>query len=130
MIAKNTSAKAKVRAKVKAKANTKTAPHREAEMDPRLARVAKVFAKDERVTTGKMMASYGLKVDGRIFVMQVRGAFVAKLPKDRVDALVAEGTGERFEPGRGRVMKEWIAIVGHEDRWLALAREARRFVGS
>lgn len=101
-----------------------------AEMDPKLARVAKAFAKDARVTSGKLMSSYGLKVDGKIFAMHVRGAFVAKLPKERVEALVDEGLGKRFEPGPGRVMKEWISIAGHEDRWLALAREACRFVGN
>jgi hypothetical protein len=61
--------------------------------------------------------------------MLPRGQFVAKLPKARVDALVAAGKGTRFDPGHGRVMKEWIQLGGHDPAWLSLAREARRFVG-
>jgi hypothetical protein len=59
------------------------------------------------------------------------GAFVVKLPKPRVDALVASGDGERFDPGHGRLMKEWIAIEPTSDvEWLPLAREALTFVAA
>ncbi|MCU0634359.1 MAG: MmcQ/YjbR family DNA-binding protein [Gemmatimonadaceae bacterium] len=70
-----------------------------------------------------------LKVGGKIFAMAVQGTLVLKLPAARVTALVAEGRGTRFGPGHGRVMREWIALDGAEDEWLALAREARAFVG-
>jgi len=76
----------------------------------------------------RAFGSNGLKVNGRIFAMLVRGAFVVKLPKDRVDALVAAGAGTHFEPGPGRVMREWIALRGAGDDWLDLAREALAFV--
>jgi hypothetical protein len=33
-----------------------------------------------------------------------------------------------FEPGPGRVMKEWPAFAGAPARWLDLAREAYEFV--
>ncbi len=60
--------------------------------------------------------------------MLVRGSLVVKLPKSRVDALVIARQGYRFDPGHGRLMKEWIVIeVGGGD-WLALSKEARRFV--
>jgi hypothetical protein len=46
----------------------------------------------------------------------------------RVDELVLEGVGERFDPGHGRIMKEWLSIHdGHEEEWEALAREALTF---
>ena len=93
------------------------------------AELAKAFASDKRVTSGKMMASEGLKVGGKIFVMLVRGKLVAKLPKARVDELVDAGLGERFDPRKdGRVMKEWIALDGNQPPWLGLAREAYQFV--
>ncbi len=59
-----------------------------------------------------------------------QGALVLKLPAARVDALIAAGRGVRFDPGHGRVMKEWVALAGSGDDedWLALAREARAFV--
>jgi TfoX/Sxy family transcriptional regulator of competence genes len=100
---------------------------RPAEIDPRFAPVVDAFAGDPDVSAGTMMASFGLKVRGKIFAMVARGRLVVKLPKARVDELVAAGAGERFDPGHGRVMKEWIAIEADEG-WVELAREAHRFV--
>jgi len=88
----------------------------------------KAFAGDPKVSFGMMMSSFGLKVNGKISAMMVRGKFVAKLPKARVDALVATGVGENFDPGHGRLMKEWVAIESESVDWIALAREAREFV--
>lgn len=72
-----------------------------------------------------------LKVNKKIFAMLASDdRFVVKLPRARVDALVAAGLGERFDPRRnGRVMKEWIVVGGgHDARWLPLAKEAMEFV--
>lgn len=96
--------------------------------DPAFAPVADAFAGDPEVSAGRMMASFGLKVNGKIFAMHVRGSLVAKLPKARVDGLVASGVGERFDPGHGRIMKEWIAVEPGRADWVQLAREAYRFV--
>jgi hypothetical protein len=101
----------------------------EPEVDPRFAPVVAAFRKDARVTAGRMFSAFGLKVDGKIFAMLPRGVFVAKLPKARVDALVAAKRGVPFDPGHGRLMKEWIAIDGDAASWVALAKEAREFVG-
>ena len=97
--------------------------------DPKFAPVIAAFASDRRVIAGKMMASVGLKVDGKIFAMMVRGKFVAKLPKERVNELVESGVGQPFDPRRnGRVMKEWIELNGTKPSWIELATEAHRFV--
>lgn len=100
------------------------------EIEPAFAPVAAVFAGDRQVTCGKMMASVGLKVNGKIFAMLVRGELVAKLPRARVDELVDAGQGHRFDPRHdGRVMKEWVVLDGGpRARWIAIAREAHRFV--
>lgn len=98
---------------------------------PDFKQVIRAFARDPRVTVGegKGFGSGGLKVDGKLFaLMSSRGQFVAKLPKQRVAELVAQRKGEQFDPGHGRLMREWVALHGDSD-WLALAREARRFVG-
>lgn len=59
------------------------------------------------------------------------GAFVVKLPRQRVDALVAAGHGRPFEPGPGRVMKEWLELSAASGQDSAsLAEEALTFVGS
>jgi TfoX/Sxy family transcriptional regulator of competence genes len=99
------------------------------EVDPRFARIADAFARDRQVTYGKMFASMGLKVNGKIFAMFVKGRFVAKLPKERVDELVRDGTGAYFDPGHGRLMKEWVALNDADELWLDLAKDAKRFVG-
>ena len=99
--------------------------------DPRFAAVIAAFSGDRRVTSGRMMASLGLKVGGKIFAMLVRGDLVVKLPRTRVTALVDAGLGQQFDPRRGgRLMKEWLVISGDAPPWVAIAREARDFVGS
>ena len=72
----------------------------------------------------------GLRVGGKIFAMVVRGALVVKLPRERVDSLVGAGAAERFSPGTGRVMKEWISVgADHLDEWDGFVAEAFDFVG-
>ncbi len=81
---------------------------------------------------GTGFGSLALKVGGRIFAMlSSKGEFVIKLPRQRVDALIASGDGARFDPGHGRLMKEWVAITPlSETEWLPLAREAMAFVAA
>jgi hypothetical protein len=74
--------------------------------------------------------STGLRAGGKIFAMVVRGALVVKLPRERVNALVEAGTGERFQPGTGRTMTEWASVGGeHLGDWEDLVAEAYEFVG-
>ena len=83
-------------------------------------------------TAKRGFGSSALKVKDKIFAMLVGDQLVVKLPRTRVDALVAAGDGERFHPRHdGRVMKEWLVTVpGHEDEWLTLAQEAMWYVAS
>jgi hypothetical protein len=79
---------------------------------------------------GNRFGASGLKVNGKIFVMVSKGQLVFKLPQARVDELVREGTGARFDPGHGRLMKEWIALPPETNvEWRTLATEALAFVG-
>ena len=78
----------------------------------------------------KAFGASALKVNGKIFAMVAQGRLVVKLPRGRVDALIASGEGLRFDPGHGRVMKEWFSLdPGSGLDWNGLAREALGFVG-
>ncbi len=74
--------------------------------------------------------STSLKTNGKIFAMLVKDRLVVKLDRGRVDALVAAGEGERFDPGHGRPMKEWLSVSerASDDAWLDLATESEAFV--
>ena len=80
----------------------------------------------------KGFGSSALKVHNKIFAMLVDGKLVVKLPKHRVDALIASGDGERFDPRHdGRLMKEWVTVEPtSEEGWLELSRQAMEFVAS
>ncbi|HLI35408.1 MAG TPA: hypothetical protein VKW70_10210 [Terriglobia bacterium] len=93
-------------------------------------RVVNAFARDRQVSRGegKGFGSGALKVNGRIFAMiSSKGEFVVKLPKERVDELVSAGQGRRFDPGHGRLMKEWFVADKRGTDWVDLAKEAREF---
>jgi YjbR len=73
----------------------------------------------------------GLRISGKIFAMLVRGELVVKLPRDRVEDLTAAGVGHPFDPGHGRLMKEWVAVTpGASRRWRKLVEEAHAFVAA
>jgi hypothetical protein len=62
--------------------------------------------------------------------MLAQGRLVLKLPKQRVEALIESGDGKRFDPGHGRLMKEWLSLDSDSAQdWEALAQEAMVFVG-
>ena len=104
--------------------------------EERFARLVDVMLRRSELTYGsagpgpeRAFGSTSLKTNGKIFAMLVKDRLVVKLVRRRVDALVASGDGERFDPGHGRLMKEWFALAsGSDDDWLALATESEAFV--
>jgi len=91
----------------------------------------RLLAEDDAIEQTRMMGSDGLKTGGKFFAMVSRGELVVKLPRERVDELVAAGAGHRFDPGHGRLMKEWVAIrPADEPACAAYMGEARSFVGA
>jgi hypothetical protein len=79
---------------------------------------------------GGGFGSHALRFHNKIFAMLVRGRLVVKLPKARVDTLVAAGEGTRFDANKGTPMKEWLALdPASALAWEPLAREALDFVG-
>ena len=91
----------------------------------RFGTVAAALALESDVTTSRMFGSDGLKANGKVFAMNVKGRLVVKLVAERVLELLASGVAAPFDPGRGRVMREWVAVPDRADvDWLELAREA------
>jgi hypothetical protein len=69
-----------------------------------------------------------LRYRTKIFAMFVRGQLVVKLPRHRVDELVAGGHGDRFDANKGTPMKEWFSLDPESGLgWAPLAREALDF---
>lgn len=104
--------------------------------EQRYAQLVATFMSRPNVTTTAVrkrgLGSPALCVDGKIFaVPSSNEQLVVRLPKERVDGLVAAERGLRFEPFHGRPMQEWfVAGVGYERDWLSLAEEALSFAGS
>ena len=112
------------------------APSESSEVQRHFGAIALALAAEPNVSVGssrkKGFGSSALQVGGKIFAMiSSNGSFVVKLPKHRVEELEAEGVGQRFDPGHGRLMKEWLSLTAASSKdWLSLAREALRFVAS
>lgn len=101
--------------------------------DERYSDIIQALAATPGVTQaeGMFRASGQLRVNNRIFAMLVNGKLVVKLPRDRVDGIIAAGEGVRFDPGHGRIMKEWLTVgMSSREDWMSLAREALAFVGA
>ena len=89
------------------------------------------LAADEGVLRPQGGSGFGrgaLRYRRKIFAMLVRGQLVVKLPRPRVDALVAAGHGQRFDANKGTPMKEWFSLDPDSDlAWPPLVREALDF---
>jgi hypothetical protein len=98
--------------------------------EERFAKVVTALEREPDTGMARMFGAGGLSTRGRYFAMLYKGRLVVKLPRERVDELVSAGEGARWDPGHGRVMKEWIAFDEASSLdWLKLSREAHAFVG-
>jgi TfoX/Sxy family transcriptional regulator of competence genes len=76
-----------------------------------------------------MFGASALKVGGKVFAMLVKGDLVVKLPASRAESLRESGRAHPFDPGQGRIMKEWVAIPATDTGlWAKHVAEARDFV--
>jgi hypothetical protein len=74
--------------------------------------------------------SEGLRISSKIYAMFIQEELVVKLPKVRVDELVATRGARNFDPGHGRLMKEWaVSPTAAAQDWPGLVSEARTYVG-
>lgn len=93
---------------------------------------AQPFLDRDLATQGTMMGFPCLRADGQFFASAdpATGDLIVKLPADRVDALIQDGTGAAFAPS-GRRFREWIRIPDRDaERWDSLMEDGLRFVSS
>jgi TfoX/Sxy family transcriptional regulator of competence genes len=90
------------------------------------------YADAPDVSTGKSFGSTGLKTNRKVFAMLIKDKLVVKLPRTQVDERINAGRGTAFDPGHGRLMKEWLSIdVGEgETEWHTLVDVAKAYVSS
>ena len=51
-----------------------------------------------------------------------------KLPEERVTELLNSGEGLPYDPGNGKIMKEWVIIpLKYSDKWIDYVKEGMRF---
>lgn len=82
------------------------------------------------ITRGTIMGFPCLRIGGDFFASAEHKGdrLIIKLPKARVQALIADGLGEPFAPA-GRVFKQWLAIpFDLAETWPDRLAEARAFV--
>jgi hypothetical protein len=85
---------------------------------------------DERVVESTIMNGRCLRVGAEFLALvDFKGSgLVVKLPRARVEELIASGVGRPFAPA-GRVFKEWLSVPEpNRRRWRALLREGVAFV--
>jgi len=78
--------------------------------------------------SGVQKQGESLKICRKMFAMLSKGNYVVKLPKERVRDLLSSGEGLPYDPGNGKIMKEWV-IIPEElfGRWVEYASEAKKF---
>jgi hypothetical protein len=85
---------------------------------------------DPRIEEGTIMGGRCARVAGEFLALvdYKNSGLVVKLPRERVDALIAEGVGRAFAPA-GKVFREWVAIPQrNRRRWRNLLEEGIAFV--
>jgi hypothetical protein len=102
-------------------------------VEQRYAKVVQTLTKEPGVTLGSGKKGFGsgaLQINAKMFAMLTsKNEFVVKLPKERVVELMDSKDGRQFDPGHGRLMKEWLVVDPKSKKnWTALAREAVLFV--
>jgi hypothetical protein len=78
---------------------------------------------------GSGFGSNAIKINKSIFAMLVSDRLVVKLPASRVAELISSGAGLPFDAGKGRPMKEWVALRVDDEACRELVAEAIAFVG-
>ena len=90
------------------------------------------YADDAEVAAGQMFGKPCLKINGKAFVAQHLGTVVFKLGGDAHARALAQAGATLWDPsGKGRPMKEWVALpAAANPGFPALADAARAHVAA
>ena len=83
-----------------------------------------------QVVEGELMRSRCLRIAGDFLAMPEyrTGDLVVKLPRERVDELIAAGDGLAFAPAK-KVFREWVQVSARDETlWSQLLKEGVEFV--
>ena len=91
--------------------------------------IAEEYLERDGVDMGRMFASEGLRVRGKIFsLLSFTGDLMLKLPAARTTELIDAGDAERVEMG-GRAMREWVFVpIAKPELWRPLVGEAYAYL--
>ena len=82
------------------------------------------------VTVNAGRGAQGLKVGNKMFAMFSKGDLLLKMPPERVAAIIAAGRGLPYDPGTGKVLKNYVLIPASNKRsWIKLCEEATEEAG-
>jgi hypothetical protein len=95
-------------------------------------KLVRALSKEADVTAGQMFGKACLKANGKAFVAQHRETIVFKLTGDSHAKAIGLPGAVLWDPsGKGRPMKEWVALgAEHARQFLALAKAALKYVGA
>ena len=85
------------------------------------------FANDSEVEVLKGRGAQGIKKDGKLFAMFMKGDLLVKLPGHRVKEIINTGDGVLYDPGTGKPMNNRVLIpASNKDTWIKYSIEAKK----
>lgn len=95
-------------------------------------KLVKLLTKTEGVTASQMFGKPCLKINGKAFVAQHKKAVIFKLSSPQHEKASSVKGAKLWDPsGKGRPMKEWVAIPASENKnFRAFANSALEYVSS
>ena len=98
------------------------------EVDP-YAELRAHFSRDKDVVVNSGRGAQGIKYNDKMFIMFYKGDLVVKLSPDRIKELINNHTGEPFDPGTGKPMKDRILLKANKkDCWIKISEESKKYV--
>jgi len=87
------------------------------------------FSSVDDVTVLSGSGAQGIKRDGKLFVMFMKGNILVKFPPKRVTEIITSGDGLAYDPGTGKPMKNWVLIQqAKKDLWIKYSVEANNIL--